>query len=109
MKGRKLLLLPCSILHSAINGLLSLFPFLLFWLVVRILLTSEASISETPIWSYAVVAFVVSEINILLYFVALMLSHLTAFRIENNMCRSAMKCLMHTPLGLFEIKYLANA
>lgn len=106
MKGRKLLLLPCSILHSAINGLLSLFPFLLFWLVVRILLTSEASISETPIWSYAVVAFVVSAINILLYFVALMLSHLTAFRIENNMCRSVMKCLMHAPLGLFEIKYL---
>ena len=58
---------------------------------------------------YAIVVFVVSEINILLYFVALMLSHLTAFRIENNMCRSAMKCLMHAPLGLFEIKYLANA
>src|SRR3712207_5955002 len=90
MGGRRWLL-PCSVGLSALNGLLSLVPFILLWLVVRTLLTAEGDLAGTPLWDYALAAFAVSIVNVLLYFVALMLSHLAAFRVETNMRRSAME------------------
>ena len=101
MGGRKTLL-PCSVVLSAVNGLLSLVPFIFLWLVVRTLLTADGNLADTPVWDYAIAAFVVSVANVLLYFSALMLSHLSAFRIETNMRRTAMERLMHVPLGFFD-------
>lgn len=95
-------MLPCSVVLSAVNGLLSLVPFIFLWLVVRTLLTADGDLADTPVWDYAIAAFVVSVANILLYFAALMLSHLSAFRIETNMRRTAMERLMHVPLGFFD-------
>ena len=101
MGGRKPLL-PCSVVLSAVNGLLSLVPFIFLWLVVRTLLTADGNLADTPVWDYAIAAFVVSVANVLLYFAALMLSHLSAFRIETNMRRTAMERLMWVPLGFFD-------
>lgn len=101
MGGRKPLL-PCSAVLSAVNGLLSLVPFIFLWLVVRTLLTADGNLADTPVWDYAIAAFVVSVANVLLYFAALMLSHLSAFRIETNMRRTAMERLMRVPLGFFD-------
>lgn len=100
--GRRRLLLPCSVVLSAVNGLLSLVPFILLWLVVRTLLTAEGNLTDTPLWDYALAAFVVSVVNVVVYFTALMLSHLAAFRVETNMRRSAMERLMRVPLGFFD-------
>ena len=100
--GRRKWLLPCSVGLSAVNGLLSLVPFILLWLVVRMLLTAERDLTDTPLWDYALAAFIVSVTNVLLYFAALMLSHLAAFRIETNMRRKAMQRLMRVPLGFFD-------
>lgn len=95
-------MLPCSVVLSAVNGLLSLVPFIFLWLVVRMLLTADGDLADTPVWDYAIAAFVVSVANVLLYFAALMLSHLSAFRIETNMRRTAMERLMWVPLGFFD-------
>lgn len=95
-------MLPCSVVLSAVNGLLSLVPFIFLWLVVRTLLTANGNLADTPVWDYAIAAFVVSVANVLLYFAALMLSHLSAFRIETNMRRTAMERLMRVPLGFFD-------
>ena len=95
-------MLPCSVVLSAVNGLLSLVPFIFLWLVVRTLLTADGDLADTPVWDYAIAAFVVSVANVLLYFAALMLSHLSAFRIETNMRRTAMERLMWVPLGFFD-------
>lgn len=100
--GRRKWLLPCSVGLSAVNGLLSLVPFILLWLVVRMLLTAERDLADTPLWDYALAAFIVSVTNVLLYFAALILSHLAAFRIETNMRRKAMQRLMRVPLGFFD-------
>ena len=100
--GRRKWLLPCSVGLSAVNGLLSLVPFILLWLVVRMLLTAECDLADTPLWDYALAAFIVSVTNVLLYFAALILSHLAAFRIETNMRRKAMQRLMRVPLGFFD-------
>lgn len=101
MGGRKYLL-PCSVALSAVNGLLSLVPFILLWLVVRTLLITKGNLSDTPLIDYALWAFVISVANVLLYFLALMLSHLAAFRIETNMRRKAMQRLMRAPLGYLD-------
>lgn len=101
MGGRKLLL-PCSVLLSAVNGLLSLLPFIFVWLVVRTLLVSGGRIADTPVLTYAIYAFAVSVLGVLLYFVGLMLSHLTAFRVETSMRRKAMEKMMTLPLGFFD-------
>lgn len=101
MGGRKYLL-PCSVALSAVNGLLSLVPFILLWLVVRTLLIAKGNLSNTPLIDYALWAFVISVPNVLLYFLALMLSHLAAFRIETNMRRKAMQRLMRAPLGYLD-------
>ena len=95
-------MLPCSVVLSAVNGLLSLVPFIFLWLVVRTLLTADGNLADTPVWDYAIAAFAVSVANVLLYFAALMLSHLSAFSIETNMRRTAMKRLMCVPLGFFD-------
>ena len=95
-------MLPCSVVLSAVNGLLSLIPFIFLWLVVRTLLTADGNLADTPVWDYAIAAFAVSVANVLLYFAALMLSHLSAFRIETNMRRTAMERLMCVPLGFFD-------
>lgn len=100
--GRRKWLLPCSVGLSVVNGLLSLVPFILLWLVVRMLLTAERDLADTPLWDYALAAFIVSVTNVLLYFAALILSHLAAFRIETNMRRKAMQRLMRVPLGFFD-------
>ena len=97
--GRRKALLPLSVALSAINGLLSLVPFVLVWLVVRTLLTTGGNLAATPVWNYALTAFAVSVFNVLLYFLALTLSHLAAFRVETNMRRQAMHALMRAPLG----------
>lgn len=100
--GRRKALLPLSVALSAINGLLSLVPFVLVWLVVRTLLTTGGNLAATPVWNYALAAFAVSVFNVLLYFLALTLSHLAAFRVETNMRRQAMHALMRAPLGFFD-------
>ena len=82
--GGRSLLLPCSIGLSALHGLLSLVPFIFLWLVVRTLLTSEGSLSDTPLWDYALAALAISIVNVLLYFAVLMLSHLAAFARKNH-------------------------
>ena len=100
--GRCKWLLFCSVGLSAVNGLLSLGPFILLWLVVRTLLNTGNSFANAPVWDYALAAFIVSVVNVLFYFAALMFSHLAAFRIETNMRRKAMQRLMRVPLGFFD-------
>ena len=101
MGGRKPLL-PCSVVLSAVNGLLSLVPFIFLWLVVRTLLTATETL---PIRPYGTMPLRRSWCRWRMFcsiFAALMLSHLSAFRIETNMRRTAMERLMCVPLGFFD-------
>lgn len=102
--GNRKGLLPCSLVLSAVHGVLSLVPFVYLWLVVKTLLTSSAHLSASPIRQYAVTAFVVAVVAMLVYFLALTLSHLAAFRLEVNIRRMAMKHLLQAPLGFLETR-----
>ncbi len=99
--GRKRVLMPISLLLSALHGLLSLLPLIFVWLIIRLLLTHpEEAIVDYFQWAWW--AFATTVCSILLYFLALILSHLAAFRVECSMRKTAMQRLMQMPLGYFD-------
>jgi ATP-binding cassette subfamily B protein len=89
MSGRKLLL-PASLLFSALSAIAGMAPFVLIWFIIREFVTVGTS-SQTAVNTYAWWAAGLAVASVLLYFVALSLSHLAAFRVECNMRRYAMK------------------
>lgn len=100
MTGRRLLL-PTSLIISALSALTGMAPYILIWFIIREFLTigsSSLSIVNTYAWWAAGLAFA----SVLLYFVALSLSHLAAFRVECNMRSYAMKKIVNMPLGFFD-------
>lgn len=102
--GKRNILLPMSLVLSAINGLLALVPALFVWLIVRTLIGSGGTPEGTAVNHYAWWAFAVAVLSIVLYFVALMLSHLAAFRVECNLRTTAVNRLLRMPLGFFDSK-----
>lgn len=102
--GKRKALLPISLVLSALNGLLALVPAILVWFIVRTLIDSGGTPEGTAVYQYAWWAFAAAVFSIVLYFVALMLSHLAAFRVECNLRTTAVNRLLHMPLGFFDSK-----
>ncbi|MDD3739119.1 MAG: ABC transporter ATP-binding protein [Lentimicrobiaceae bacterium] len=102
--GKRKILLPISLVLSALNGLLALVPAVLVWFIVRTLILSDGSPEGTAVNQYAWWAFAAAVFSVLLYFVVLMLSHLAAFRVECNLRTTAVNRLLRMPLGFFDSK-----
>jgi ATP-binding cassette subfamily B protein len=88
---------------SAIAMMLSMLPYICIWLALKDL------IAAAPDWSsagniglYGWMAFIAAVAGILVYFFALMCTHLAAFRTASNIRKSAMAHLMKAPLGYFD-------
>jgi len=100
MTGRKALL-PVSLVLSAISAIAGMAPYILIWFIIREFIQVGTS-SQTIINSYAWWAVGLAMSSIILYFAALSVSHLAAFRVECNMRRYAMKKIINMPLGFFD-------
>ena len=88
---------------SGIAMVLGMLPYICIWLVIRDL------IAEAPNWTqasgisqYGWMAFGFSVAGIIVYFCALMCTHLAAFRTASNIRKAGMAHLMKTPLGFFD-------
>jgi ATP-binding cassette, subfamily B, bacterial IrtA/YbtP len=101
MGGRKILL-PGALALSAMSSLLGMLPFIFIWLIVRELFKSQAESSQGLIDTYSWWAMGTAVGGVFVYFLALMLSHLAAFRAETNMRRQAMQKIVKLPLGFFD-------
>lgn len=95
-------LLPGAMVLSALSSLMGTVPFILIWLIARELFNSELESSREMINVYAWWALGTALVGVLLYFLALTLSHLAAFRLEVNMRRRAMRQIVKFPLGFFD-------
>jgi len=88
---------------SAIAMILGMGPYICIWLMARDLIavapnwTEAGSISE-----YGWMAFGFAFAGILVYFFALMCTHLAAFRTASNIRKQGMEHLMKAPLGFFD-------
>jgi len=100
--GRKKVLLPLALILSGISVGLNILPFVLVWYIVREILSAPQSINITNVSFYAWVAFASAIGAIIVYFFALMCSHLAAFRVEVGMQKVGMKKILSMPLGFFD-------
>lgn len=100
--GNRRFLLPLSLIFSGISGLVALLPLFFVWLIVRTLLSTGGVAEGTPVNVYAWWAVGTAAGGIVVYFIALMMSHFAAFRVEVNMRREAMRKIVNMPLGFFD-------
>ena len=101
--GKRKVLLPAAMLLSALSALAGMLPYILIWLIVRELLEHGEITSSGNVVTYAWWAAGMAVASIVLYFAALMSSHLAAFRVELNLRKEAMRQIVRMPLGFFDI------
>ncbi|SCY52670.1 ABC transporter ATP-binding protein [Butyrivibrio sp. INlla14] len=88
---------------SAVAMVLGMLPYICVWLVARDLIEVAPNWTEaTNIGKYGWQALAFSIAGIVVYFAALMCTHLAAFRTASNIRKQGMAHLMKAPLGFFD-------
>ena len=88
---------------SAVAMILGMLPYICIWLVARDLIAMAPHWTEAVgIARYGWMAFAFALAGILVYFCALMCTHLSAFRTASNIRKQGMAHLMKAPLGFFD-------
>jgi ATP-binding cassette subfamily B protein len=96
--GKRKVLTFLSMVISGISQLLALAPFLYIWAILRDVIAGDYS----RIAHYGWMAVAFSIATIIVYFGALMCSHLAAFRIAANMRKTLMQHIMTLPIGFLD-------
>lgn len=100
-KYRYLIYLGCVL--SAISAIIVLVPFICMWKISYKIIKVFPNISEAQnLQLYGWYAVIFSLIGIAVYFIALMCTHVAAFRTARNMKIEALNHLVKLPLGYFE-------
>ncbi len=87
---------------SAISAVMTLFPIIFIWRGVSEILVSYPTITLTDQIQHNAWMAVISALSAMgVYLLALMLTHIAAFRIAKNMRKAAMNHIMTLPLGFF--------
>lgn len=97
---KKLTVLGCIL--SGVAAILGLVPYVCVWLVARDALSSYPDVEyagQMVIWGWMAVWFAVA--NIVVYFAALMCTHIAAFRTARNIRHTGVAHVMRLPLGFF--------
>jgi len=100
--GGKKVLLPVALILSGLSAVLNIVPFVLVWYITRDILSNPQSMDLSNIRLYAWLAFGSAVGGILIYFLALICSHLAAFRVEIGMQEHGMEKILSMPLGFFD-------
>lgn len=101
--GRRKSLTYASMILSGLASLLALVPFLYIWTILRDVLQVAPEFSlATRVPHYGWMAVIFATASIVVYFSALMCSHLSAFRIASNMRRKTMAHIMTLPVGFLD-------
>lgn len=91
-----------GIVLSGLSAVISLLPVVFIWLGVKEIFSIYPNIVMTDkLVSYAWLAVILAVTSIIIYFVALMCTHIAAFRIAKNIRLRAISSLMNLPLGYF--------
>lgn len=92
-----------GLILSGIAMVLGMGPYICIWLVARDLISVAPNWTEAAnIGRYGWMAFGFSVAGIIVYFAALMCTHLAAFRTASNIRKKGVAHLMKTPLGFFD-------
>lgn len=99
--GRRRVLTYLSWVLSAISALMALVPFIFVWLIVREVIEANGNFAavQGSLSVYGWWAVGSALISMLVYFAALMCSHVAAFRVAGNMRKRAMRHIGALPVG----------
>ena len=102
--GNRHWLTVLGMVFAGLSTVLSMFPFVCIWFVVRDMLNALLAgdiglAAHSGAYAWWAVGF--SVLSILLYFLALCFSHLAAFRTASNMRKAALHHIVTLPLGYF--------
>ncbi len=98
---RGLTILGCAL--SAVAMAVNMVPYVCVWLVIRDLVAVAPNWTlATGVATYGWAAFGFAVAGIVVYFAALMCTHLAAFRTATNIRKRCMNHLSRTPLGYFD-------
>ena len=100
-------MLPLAMVFSALSGILVLMPMVYIHKIVSGIILS-GSVDGGAIRYYAILAASFAAAGMLLYFCALMVSHLFAFEVEANIIKLSVKKMMAKPLGFFANRESGN-
>lgn len=105
--GKKRYMLPLAMVFSALSGILVLMPMVYIHKIVSGIILS-GSVDGGAIRYYSILAASFAAAGMLLYFCALMVSHLFAFEVEANIIKLSVKKMMAKPLGFFANRESGN-
>ena len=99
--GRRRVLTYLSWVLSAVSALTALVPFIFVWLIVREVIQADGNFAavQGSLSVYGWWAVGSALISMLVYFAALMCSHIAAFRVAGNMRKKAMLHIGTLPVG----------
>lgn len=99
--GRRRVLTYFSWVLSAVSALTALVPFIFVWLIVREVIEANGNFAavQGSLSVYGWWAVGSALISMLVYFAALMCSHVAAFRVAGNMRKRAMRHIGALPVG----------
>lgn len=99
--GRRRVLTYLSWVLSAVSALTALVPFVFVWLIVREVIQADGNFAAVQgnLSVYGWWAVGSALISMLVYFAALMCSHVAAFRVAGNMRKKAMCHIATLPVG----------
>lgn len=99
--GRRRVLTYLSWVLSAVSALTALVPFVFVWLIVREVIQANGNFAavQGSLSVYGWWAVGSALISMLVYFAALMCSHVAAFRVAGNMRKKAMRHIGTLPIG----------
>ena len=99
--GRRRVLTYLSWVLSAVSALTALVPFIFVWLIVREVIQADGNFAavQGSLSVYGWWAVGSALISMLVYFAALMCSHVAAFRVAGNMRKKAMRHIGTLPVG----------
>lgn len=100
--GDRYYLLNISLVLAVLSSCLNLLPYLFIWLIIREFVSvHESHSTHADIHLYAWLTLASAITALLLYFAALICSHLAAFRVESGIRKFGMKQALNMPLGFF--------
>ncbi|MGP1442434.1 MAG: ABC transporter ATP-binding protein, partial [Anaerovoracaceae bacterium] len=101
--GKKGFLLYIAMLMSAVSGVMVLMPMVYINRIVNSLILNETAdfdyVKENSIYAAAF-----AGLGLFIYLIGLILSHIFAFEVEDNIIKTSVKKLINKPLGYFDDK-----
>lgn len=101
--GKKSILFYIAMIMSAISGIMVLMPMVFIHRIINSLILNE-TVDFVYVRENSIYAATFAGVGLFIYLIGLVLSHIFAFEVEDNIIKSSVKKLMNKPLGYFDDK-----